>query len=124
MNPERPTRVLVVDDESGLRETLVDILEFDGYDVSAAGDGEQAIEAVRDRPIDVVVMDVRMPRCDGITAMQAISPPPPAVIIMTAYTVDESLQKALDARVFAILHKPFPVNQLLALVASVPQNVA
>lgn len=117
-------RVLVVDDEPGMRETLVDILETVGYDVSAAGDGDQALEAVRKQDVDVVVMDVQMPNRDGVSVLQQLRPPPPTVIMMTAYALEERLRSAVDANAFAILHKPFAVNRLLALIASASGNAA
>lgn len=117
-------RVLVVDDEPGMRETLVDILETVGYDVSAAGDGEQALEAVREGDVDVVVMDVQMPNRDGVSALEQLRPPPPMVIMMTAYALEERLKSAVDANAFAILHKPFAVGRLLSLIASVAGNAA
>ena len=117
-------RVLVVDDEPGMRETLVDILETVGYDVSAAGDGEQALEAVRDKDVDVVVMDVQMPKRDGVSVLQQLQPPPPTVIMMTAYAIEERLRSAVDANAFAILHKPFAVGRLLSLIESVSGDAA
>ncbi len=117
-------RVLVVDDEPGMRETLVDILEAVGYDVAAAGDGEQALDAVRDRGVDVVVMDIQMPKRDGVSVLQQINPPPPSVIMMTAYAIEERLRAAVDANAFAILQKPFSVGRLLSLVASASEPAA
>jgi len=124
MSEKSGNRVLVVDDEPGMRETLVDILEAVGYEVCAAGDGEQALDAVRERSVDVVVMDVQMPRRDGVSVLQQLRPPPPAVIMMTAYAIEERLRSAVDANAFAILHKPFAVGRLLSLVASASDSAA
>jgi two-component system response regulator HydG len=124
MTSPRRLRVLVVDDEPGMRETLVDILEAVGYDVSVAADGQAALDAVLGRPVDVVVMDVQMPKRDGVAVLQELRPPPPAVIMMTAYALEERLRLAVDANAFAILHKPFPVGRLLSLVASASETAA
>jgi CheY-like chemotaxis protein len=124
MNTKIGPRVLVVDDEPGMRETLVDILEAVGYDVAAAGDGEQALDAVREREVDVVVMDIQMPKRDGVSVLQQINPPPPSVIMMTAYAIEERLRAAVDANAFAILQKPFSVGRLLSLVASASEPAA
>jgi two-component system, NtrC family, response regulator HydG len=118
MTAKRPRRVLVVDDEPGMRETLVDILEGVGYEVSEASDGERAVSAVKNQAVDVVVMDVQMPNCDGVEALKAMKSPPPAVIMMTAYAIEERLRSAVDANAFAILHKPFSVVRLLSLIES------
>jgi two-component system response regulator HydG len=124
MTAARKCRVLVVDDEPGMRETLVDILEAVGYEVTAAVDGEGAIRAVRTRSVDVVVMDVQMPKVDGVSALEQLRPPPPRIIMMTAYAVEERLRAAVVADAFAILHKPFPVARLLSLVALASRGAA
>ncbi len=124
MNQKKRFQVLVVDDEPGMRETLVDILEQSGYDVRAASDGADAIHAIQNNDVDVVVMDVQMPNRDGVSVLQELSPPPPAIIMVTAYAVEERLRAAVDANAFAILHKPFPVGRLLSLVASASRSAA
>ena len=110
------TRVLVVDDEAGMRETLVDILEDAGYEVAAASDGTIALATVQGAEFDVVLMDIRMPGPDGVTVLQQMGPPPPRVIMMTAYAVEDQLRSAMDAQAFAVVHKPFQVGHLLGLV--------
>lgn len=124
MSATRRRRVLVVDDELGMRETLVDILEAVGYDVYAAIDGEAALDVVRAHPVDVVLMDVQMPKRDGVSVLEQLRPPPPTVIMMTAYALEDRLRAAVDANAFAILHKPFAVGRLLSLVASASQSAA
>jgi CheY-like chemotaxis protein len=109
-------KVLVVDDEAGMRETLVDILEGAGYEVAAAPDGNAALASVHDTDFDVVLMDIRMPGLDGVTILQQMGPPPPRVIMMTAYAVEDQLRRAMDAQAFAVVHKPFQVGYLLGLV--------
>jgi CheY-like chemotaxis protein len=110
--------VLVVDDEPGMRETLVEILSASGYCVSTAADGEGALEAMRATSYDVVVMDIRMPGRDGVSILQELGDPPPHVILMTAHAPKERLYDALDANAYAVMTKPFPVPELLGLVAS------
>jgi len=110
--------VLVADDELGMRETLTDILAQSGYDVQEVADGEAALEAIREDSFDVVVMDVRMPGRDGVSVLREVGSPPPAVILMTAYASESQLADARRANAFAVLRKPFPVPQLLGLVAS------
>jgi CheY-like chemotaxis protein len=62
-------------------------------------------------------MDIRMPGRDGISVLREIGGPPPPVVMMTAYAVDEQLQAALDLKSFAVVHKPVPVPYLIDLVA-------
>jgi CheY-like chemotaxis protein len=124
MSRQRRFQVLVVDDEPGMRETLFDILEQNGYDVSVASDGDDALAVMHTHDVDVVVMDVQMPKRDGVSVLQQLSPPPPAVIMVTAYAVEERLRAAVDANAFAILHKPFSVGRLLSLVDSASRSAA
>jgi CheY-like chemotaxis protein len=109
--------VLVVDDEVGMRDTLVAILELHGYQVSSAPDGESALIAARLCAYDVVVMDIKMPGRDGVSVLQDMDGPPPHVILMTAYALEEQLRAAVAANAFAVLHKPFETRRMLSLVA-------
>jgi CheY-like chemotaxis protein len=115
--------VLVVDDEVGMRETLVDILENAGYAVDAAPDGDTALERVRAGSFDVVLMDIRMPGRDGVSVLNEIGEPPPNVIMMTAYALEDQLSRAVEAA-YAVVHKPFPVPYLLDLVAEAARTAA
>jgi DNA-binding NtrC family response regulator len=109
--------VLVVDDEPGMRDTLAAILEHHGYRVALAADGEAALSAIHSRVFEVVVMDMKLPGRDGVSVLQDMGDPPPQVIMMTAYAVEERLRTAVDAKAFAIMHKPFETQRMLSLVS-------
>lgn len=109
--------VLVVDDEAGMRETLVDILEAAGYDVTPAEDGAVALELARNNSYDVIVMDIRMPMLTGVEVLASIQHPPPQVVLMTGFAFEEQLEKAREHNAFAIMQKPFQVPYLLRVVA-------
>lgn len=113
----RSRTVLVVDDESGMRETLVDILEAAGYTVTPAPDGGAALRMARTHPYDVIVMDIRMPGLSGVEVLATLEHPPPQVVLMTAYAVDEQLEQARNNQAFAIMQKPFQIPYLLRIVA-------
>jgi DNA-binding NtrC family response regulator len=115
--------VLVVDDEPGMRDTLMAILELNGYRVSSAPDGETAVAAIRKGAFDVVVMDVRMPGRDGVSVLEEMGDPPPQIILMTAYAQEERLHAAIKANAFAIVHKPFDTRRMLSLVADAARPV-
>ncbi|MGH8973114.1 MAG: response regulator [Acidimicrobiia bacterium] len=109
--------VLVVDDERGMRETVAEILESVGYEVTTASTGDDALVRLQQQEFDVVLMDIRMPGRDGISVLQEIGGPPPPVVVMTAYAVEDQLKAAVDAQSFAVVHKPVPPAYLLDLVA-------
>ncbi|WDZ82728.1 response regulator transcription factor [Micromonospora cathayae] len=98
---ERPLRVLVVDDQQLVREGLTALLELtDGVTVvGSAGDGARALELVADHRPDVVLMDLRMPVLDGVTATARVREhfPEVAVVVLTTYADDESIAGALAA---------------------------
>jgi two-component system response regulator (stage 0 sporulation protein F) len=115
--------VLVVDDEPGMRDTLMAIMELEGYRVSSASDGETAVTTVRKGTFDVVVMDVRLPGRDGVSALQEMGKPPPQVILMTAYAEEDRLRAAVEAHAFAIVDKPFDTRRMLSLVEDASRAV-
>lgn len=110
--------VLVVDDEPGIRAVLASSLEFEGYAVRTAGDGRAAIaEVERVRP-DLVVLDVLMPRMDGLTACRRLRSAYPAlpVLMLTARDLTGDRVAGLDAGADDYLAKPFELDELLARV--------
>ena len=109
--------VLVVDDEQGMRDTVTEILESVGYEVTTAATGDDALLRLRQQDFDVVLMDIRMPGRDGISVLREIGGPPPPVVMMTAYAVEDQLKAAVDAQSFAVVHKPVAPAYLLDLVA-------
>jgi two-component system response regulator (stage 0 sporulation protein F) len=115
--------VLVVDEEPGMRDTLMAIPELEGYRVSSASDGETAVTTVRKGTFDVVVMDVRLPGRDGVSALQEMGKPPPQVILMTAYAEEDRLRAAVEAHAFAIVDKPFDTRRMLSLVEDASRAV-
>lgn len=110
--------ILVVDDEPGMLETLTDILAGAGYDVTAVGDGDSALAQIRAGGFDVVLMDVRMPGRDGVSVLVESGAPPPPVILMTAYALEERLGIARAAHVHAVVRKPFAAPYLLDVLAA------
>jgi two-component system response regulator HydG len=112
--------ILVADDNRHLVRTMVDLLRLQGWEAAGAYSGEEAIEAVRMRRYDVLVMDVRMNGMNGVEALRAIrafSPRLP-VILMTAYSATELLREAERLGALRILPKPFPITELVAILES------
>jgi CheY-like chemotaxis protein len=112
------TAILLVDDEPGMLETLTDILDNAGYQVTAVADGDRALEEIRSGGYDVVLMDVRMPGRDGVSVLVDSGAPPPPVVLMTAYALEERLREARAANVHAVVQKPFAMPYLLQVLAT------
>ncbi|MDQ6935907.1 MAG: response regulator [Actinomycetota bacterium] len=112
--PLIPRRVVVAEDEALIRLDLVEMLAEEGYDVvGQADDGEKAVElAERHRP-DLVILDVKMPRLDGIAAAERIAGQRIApVVILTAFSQRDLVERARDAGAMAYLVKPFEKSDL------------
>ena len=109
--------VLLVDDEPGMLETLSDILTSAGYHVTAVNNGDSALEHLMRGGYDLVLMDVRMPGRDGVSVLQESGAPPPPVVLMTAYAVEERLQAARAGGAHAVVQKPFAAPYLLDVLA-------
>lgn len=114
------TAVLLVDDEALVRTGLRMILETarDIAVVAEAGDGRAAIEAVQRYRPDVVLMDIRMPGLDGLSATAAIlaRPDPPSVVVLTTFDTDDEVFRALEAGAIGFLLKDTPPPELLRAI--------
>jgi two-component system response regulator MprA len=119
-------RVLVVDDDRAVRESLRRSLEFNGYDVQLAADGAEALAGIGSGAPDVVVMDVMMPRLDGLEttrALRAAGNDVP-VIVLTARDAVGDRVEGLDAGADDYLTKPFALQELLARLRALLRRAA
>ena len=114
----RPRTAVVAEDESLIRMDIVETLTEAGYDVVAAvGDGESAVEKARELRPDIVVMDVKMPQVDGVTAAERIGEDNLApVVMLTAFSQAELVERARDAGAMAYVVKPFTPADLLPAI--------
>jgi len=118
-------RVLVVDDDRAVRDSLRRSLEFNGYDVSLASDGAEGLVAIGAQHPDVVVIDVMMPRLDGIEttrALRAAGNDVP-VLVLTARDAVGDRVEGLDAGADDYLTKPFALEELLARLRALLRRV-
>jgi two-component system, response regulator PdtaR len=115
---DTPLRILVAEDETIIRLDLKELLERAGFAVCAeARDGQEAVELARAEEPDLALMDVRMPRLDGIEAARTILEERPIPIVMlTAYGHEELVARAVEAGVFGYLVKPFREQDLLPAI--------
>ncbi|MFT3942646.1 MAG: response regulator [Ancrocorticia sp.] len=111
-------RALVVEDETLIRLDIVETLEEAGYEVvGQASDGEQAIALADELEPDLIVMDVKMPGMDGITAAERIlADRRCAVVMLTAFSQGELVERARDAGAMAYVVKPFTPAELIPAV--------
>src|SRR5207244_4371456 len=113
-----PLRILIAEDETIIRLDLRSLLEGAGFEICAeARDGVEAVELARSEEPDLAVLDVKMPRLDGIDAARRILDERPIPIVMlTAYGHDELVSRAVEAGVFGYLVKPFREADLLPAI--------
>jgi len=111
-------KVLVVEDEALIRLDLAEMLSEEGYVVAGeAGDGEQAVELARRLHPDLVIMDIKMPKVDGIAAASAIVDERIApVVMLTAFSQRDLIEQARDAGAMAYLVKPFARHELVPAI--------
>jgi two-component system, response regulator PdtaR len=111
-------RVLVAEDEVLIRVDIVETLEEGGHTVvGEAGDGEQAVQLARELAPELVIMDVKMPKLDGVEAADRITKDgAAAVLVLTAFSDKELVERAAEAGSIGYLVKPFQPAQLLAAV--------
>jgi two-component system, response regulator PdtaR len=113
-----PIRVLIAEDEALIRLDLKEMLEEEGYTVVAeVGDGRQAVEQAQAQRPDLVILDIQMPELDGLSAAEEIAAARVApVIVLTAFSQRELVERARDAGAMAYLVKPFSKNDLVPAI--------
>ncbi|AKQ66202.1 Response regulator of zinc sigma-54-dependent two-component system [Myxococcus hansupus] len=119
-------RILVVDDDAGVRFTLRELLRsLPGVEVNDAVDGEDALEKLAERPCDLIISDLRMPRMDGMALVRRLStfPTAPRVIVITAHGSERFAVEAMKAGAYDYFRKPFDVDELLAVVTRALESV-
>src|SRR3989442_9684370 len=114
----RALRVLVADDESRLRELLVRELGRKGHEVEGVGDGEAALARLRERAYDVVILDMKMPRKEGIEVLRELGafPEHPQVIVMTGFQEVATAVEAMKLGAYDYLTKPTKIEELDILI--------
>ena len=113
-----PVRVLVVDDDPGVRYTLREILESEGLTVDDAADGTEALARWQARPAPLVITDLRMPGMDGMELLRRLAalPRAPRVVVVTAHGSERQAVEAMKAGAYDYFKKPFESDELLAVV--------
>ena len=112
--------VLIVDDNREFAENISEILEIEGFETTIFDDPPSALDYARSHDFDMALVDVRMPKMDGITLYGKLvdARPQATFLLMTAFASDERLAEALAAGVTAVLNKPVRVDSLLELLSN------
>ena len=113
-------RLLVVDDESVMRATLEEFLSGTGFEVATAANGEAALTELQRKPVDLMLLDLRMDGLDGLQVIEAASQivPDTVVVMLTAHGTLDSAISAMRRGAFDYLLKPCQVPEILAAVQS------
>ncbi|MCX5896229.1 MAG: sigma-54 dependent transcriptional regulator [Proteobacteria bacterium] len=108
------TKLLIVDDEQGIREMLEIYFKREGYDVTTASDGETALAYCKKTPFDVVVADIKMPRMDGINLLNRVKEfsPETIFIMITAFASFETAKESMKKEAYDYITKPFDVDEV------------
>ncbi|MEZ0363232.1 ANTAR domain-containing response regulator [Mycobacterium sp. pUA109] len=111
-------RVLIAEDETLIRMDLAEMLREEGYDVvGEAGDGQEAVDLAEQLKPDLVIMDVKMPRRDGIDAASEIASKRIApIVVLTAFSQRDLVERAREAGAMAYLVKPFSISDLIPAI--------
>ena len=112
-------KILIVDDEPGMRQLLTIVFERQGHRVRAAENGRRAIERLREQPADLIVSDVKMPDMGGIELLRAAREmlPDVGVVMMTAFATVETAREAFKLGADDFVQKPFDIDELKLIVA-------
>ena len=109
-------RILIAEDETLIRMDLAEMLRENGYEViGEATNGEEAIALANELKPDLAILDVKMPKLDGITAAETIVKISP-VLMLTAFSQKDLVERALDAGVMAYVVKPFTIDDLIPAI--------
>lgn len=119
-------RVLVVDDEPGIRESLSGVLEDEGYEVEAVGDGEACLARLSERPFDAVLLDVWLPGIDGMETLTRIQEIPqadrPMVVMISGHGTIETAVRATKLGAYDFVEKPLTIEKVAVLVKNACQQ--
>lgn len=118
---EPQKKILVVDDEENTRLALMRLLARDGFDVKTATDGSDALNIIRNHPVELIITDLNMPVMDGLAFLKELNREHPSshVIMLTAYGEMESYLEALNLGAFEYLNKPVKLDELRKVIQKI-----
>ncbi|MBT9140065.1 MAG: Sporulation initiation phosphotransferase F [Dehalococcoidia bacterium] len=113
-------KIMVVDDRFGIRKLLCEVLQDDGYQVLTAAGGKEALELLKEHPVDLILLDMKMSGMDGLETLTLLKKvrPQTIVLIMTAYEELEALKEACRRGAAGYISKPFDIEEIKGLIAA------
>lgn len=113
--------ILIVDDNKDFADVFCDILRANNYRAESCYGGVQAIELITKNAFDIMFLDIRMPDMNGIETLRQVKKirPDTTVIMMTGYSVDEMVHRAIEEKASEIIYKPFEIEKVLGLIRDV-----
>lgn len=118
------TKILIVDDEAKIREVIKEYIEFSGYESDEAEDGKEAVEKCRDNNYDLIIMDIMMPKVDGITAIKEIkkfSDTP--ILVLSARTEEYDRLFGFEVGADDYVAKPFSPSEVVARIKTILSRI-
>lgn len=122
---ERGTKIMVVDDQAGIRMLLEEVFKKEGYSILTASNGNQALEIIEENNVDLVLLDMKIPGMSGLEILKKIKQVRPdlKVMVMTAYGESDIVKEALRNGAMSHFSKPFDLHELITSVEKeCPQN--
>lgn len=118
---KKQVKILVVDDEEDMRQTLSEILRDEGYNVISAQDAQEAIVKVKEDGFTIIFMDIILPDMNGVEAYKAIKKMSPGTVtvMMTGYSVENLVKEAISEGAYHCLYKPFDMDEMLDVVKKI-----
>ena len=111
-------RILVVEDDRGIRHLVTELLKSAGFEVDTASDGLECLSKLKDESFDLIILDIWIPKMNGLEVMAELrkTPKPPRVIVMTADNTQETVLRAIREQAYRYVSKPFESKALLLMV--------
>ena len=121
---DKKLKILIADDEDGLRLSMAGILEMEGHEVLTAENGYEAVELAKQHLFDIAFLDIKMPGINGVDTFRQIKKisPETVVVMMTAYAVQHLIKEAINEGAYACMNKPFDMDKIMETIKDVSKK--
>ena len=124
MEDKKKLKILIADDEDGLRLSMAGIIEMEGHEVITAVNGYEAIDFAKQNSFDIAFLDIKMPGINGVETFKQIKKisPETVVVMMTAYAVQHLIKEAISEGAYACINKPFDMDKIMNTIKEVSKK--